>query len=466
MQYVHFPLFILLFFSAAGLSATTYYLDYTNGSNANDGLSPATAWKDLFKIRAANPAPGDIFLFKRGERWEGLQFYVTASGTAAQPIVYGAYGDPGEPPPVISCLAPVSMSDDPMKWTESSPNIWTLSVANSPGRLFLDGVEHLRASTLSDVGISDSQGAFGYWFYDAAGGLLYLYATQNPAVAYGEITGSSIFNSALVLNAHHMVFENLDLQGGAGAALSINGGSHIEVQQCRLGRFANSGIAVIDANVDGNSQASSHIVHIVVNNNVFDSNFTFFFGLGSERGCGDGIKLFYGAHDCIVSNNIFINWAHNAVELLANKAADPGVYNNRIFDNYITAPDIPYAHPFGMDGLANKCRQNEIFRNFVTDCRTASQMNGNDNWIHHNIIVGMRNSPSKEQPTAYAFILGIYGTGLVSENNRFDHNLIIDTDEAGFLIRGYGFSGQVQGHSIRNNIIYETGQAPYGNAYA
>lgn len=118
-----------------------------------------------------------------------------------------------------------------------------------------------------------------------------------------------------------------------------------------------------------------------------------------------------------------------------------------------------------MDGLPGKCQGNTFFRNYIEDCRTACQANGNNNHLHHNIIVGMRRSPSKNQPTAHAFIMGIYGSGLVSENNRFDHNLIIDTDESAFLIRGYGFPGQVQGHEIRNNIIYETGQAPYGNAY-
>ena len=49
----YFSLLLVVLLSASQLSATTYYLDYDGGSNSNDGLSPATAWKDLFKIRNA-----------------------------------------------------------------------------------------------------------------------------------------------------------------------------------------------------------------------------------------------------------------------------------------------------------------------------------------------------------------------------------------------------------------------------
>ncbi|MEO0732991.1 MAG: hypothetical protein AAFZ52_09160, partial [Bacteroidota bacterium] len=82
--------FLLLWITSLG--ATDYYLDATNGSNANDGLSPATAWKDVFKIRTVAQQGGDRFLFKRGERWDDARVYVTASGTAGDPITYGAFG--------------------------------------------------------------------------------------------------------------------------------------------------------------------------------------------------------------------------------------------------------------------------------------------------------------------------------------------------------------------------------------
>ena len=462
MKRSHYLLLFLFLFSFFPLWSTTYYLDFTNGSNANDGMSPETAWKDLFKIRAAFPAPGDTFLFKRGEIWEGLQMYIDASGTAEQPIVYGAYGEETDPLPIISNVQLLEGASEVANWTSTSPNIWSLSLPDSPGRLFLDGVEYLRASTLADLGNPDNEGAFAYWFYEDGTDELHLYASQNPASLYSEIKGNKLFISVLVFNADHLVFDHLDLRGGSGTSLDLKASSHIGISNCHLGRWSNSGLTLQDWPIDGVRVPSSHIT---VSDNTFDSDFTFFYGLGSERGCGDGVKLFYGVNNCVVANNSFRNWAHNAIELLADRADADGVYANQFYDNYITAPDIPYAHPFGADGLMDKCTQNEFYQNHVEDCRTSSQINGNNNWVHHNIIKGMRNSPSKISPTAHAFTLGIYQPNFVCQDNRFDHNLIIDTDESAFIIRGFGLQGLVQNNAIRNNIFYKTGQAPKTSSY-
>lgn len=456
-------IFIGLFlWSNQFLQATTYYIDATLGSDANNGLTESTPWKTLAKIRFSNPLPGNTYLLKRGESWLGSQWYIDFSGASGQPITFDAYGNPADPHPIVSSQASITNADNPGSWTEVSPNLWTLSASFTPGRLFLDQIEYLRASTLADVGINDSEGAFGHWFYDSSTDLIYLYAMGNPANLYTEIAGSAVFVSTSIFNASYLTFKNIDFQAGSGAALGFYGCSNIMVQDCYLGKNANSGILVINTTVSGTDAPS---FNNTFTNNIFDSNFTFYYGLGSERGCGDGIKLFYGVHDCTIKNNTFKNWAHNAVELLGTQSATTGVNNNKIYGNEISAPDIPYAHALGADGILGKCQYNEFYRNNIKDCRTSSQINGNDNWVHHNIIQHMRNSPSKNQPTAHAFVLGVYGADLVSQNNRFDHNLIIDTDEAAFLVRGYGFSNQVNGNSIRNNIIFQTGLAPYNNAY-
>lgn len=448
--------------------ATTYYLDFTTGLNTNDGLSSDSPWKDFNRIASSNPAPGDVYLFKRGEAWEGGRWYITVSGLEGQVITFGAYGDTNDPLPILSSIGTVDESELASNWTETSPNIWRLSGSTSvsPTRLFLDEVEQLRASTLADLGTADSENVMSYWFYDFVNpttAYLYIYSDQNPAIKYNSIKGSRSFYSVQIFRGNYLHFENLDIRGGGGAALGMLGATHVTVDNCRLGHSGNSGILLADTDVDGAYQACSNIN---ITNNTFDSNFTFHYGLGSERGCGDGVRMRFGVDHCIVSNNLFINWAHNALELLGDSNDGSGVNDNQIFDNEISAADIPYAHPFGLDGYDGKCQNNEIYRNHIENCRTVSQINGNDNWVHHNIIKGMRNSPSKNSPTAYGFMLAIYGTDLVCKNNRFDHNLIIDTDEAGFIVRGYGdFSNQVTGNSIRNNIIYQTGQSPYNNAY-
>lgn len=403
--------------------------------------------------------PGDTFLFKYGEQWEVRSNYINASGLLNQPIVYGAYGDPNDGLPIITNVTKISAAENAANWSEVEPNIWYLPLVEPPGRFFLDGVEQLRANADSTLGLIDNEGALGKWYYDTTGtDGLYLSESQNPATLYSEFRGCEVFYSTLIEYADYIILDHLDLRGGSGAAIAIIGGNHIEVTNCRIGHSGGTGLFATDILISGTYEPSTDLT---ISNNIFDSNFQFFYGLGSERGCGDGIRFVSGVQNCIASNNEFYNWAHNAIELQDTAARGVGVSNNKFHDNYITAPAIPYAHPFGVDGFQGQCQNNEFYRNLIKDCRTTSQVNGNNNWVHHNIIVGMKNSPSKpNEPTAFAFTLGTYGTGFVSENNRFDHNLIIDTEEAAFRVRDFGFANQVKNNLIRNNIIYDCGKQP------
>jgi hypothetical protein len=58
----------LFLFASAGWAAT-YYVDATNGLDANNGLATAAAWKTIAKVNASRFLPGDQVLFKRGEMW-------------------------------------------------------------------------------------------------------------------------------------------------------------------------------------------------------------------------------------------------------------------------------------------------------------------------------------------------------------------------------------------------------------
>ena len=462
MRLLFLPLFVL----SISLFGNTYYLDFTNGDNANNGLSSDTPWKSLFKIRQVN-SPGDVFLLKRGEVWTVPQLYLTTSGTSTQPIRFGAYGNPADPLPIITNIAEVENASDPMLWTETSPGIWTLSTPKPPGRLFIDGGELLRAPSIDKVGDTDQEGATAYWYYedieDPSPYLLHLYAPGNPALLYSTIKGGLEYYATLIDRADYLEFENIDFRGGSGASFGVIGGQHITVSYCSLGHSGVSGALAVGYNHLGVRRTCSDLSFF---NNLFDSNFTFMHGLGSERGCEDGVRLRDAASNCVISDNTFKNWAHNAIELLGDDPNAAGVNNNLIYNNSISAPDIPYAHPLGADGVYGKCQYNEFYNNIATNCRTASQINGNNNWVHHNVMRKMRQSPAKNDATAHGFIIGIYQPGLVCEDNRYDHNLIYDTDEAGFLIRNYGYPVQLTGNSIRNNVVINTGKIPYTQYYS
>ena len=76
--------------------AVVYYVDAVGGNDANDGLSPATAWKTLAKVSSVTFEPAVQILLKAGSVWnERLSLH--GSGTAGNPIVVDMY-DTGNKP--------------------------------------------------------------------------------------------------------------------------------------------------------------------------------------------------------------------------------------------------------------------------------------------------------------------------------------------------------------------------------
>lgn len=84
--------------------APGYYINSVTGNDTFNGRSPATAWKTLTKLNATDLNPGDVIHLARGSEWkdEGIfLFSRKRAGTAAQPIVFQAYGT-GERPTITS----------------------------------------------------------------------------------------------------------------------------------------------------------------------------------------------------------------------------------------------------------------------------------------------------------------------------------------------------------------------------
>src|SRR5262249_12687628 len=101
--------------------AATYYVDPA-GSNANDGLSPQTAWRTLLKVGISTFQPGDQILFKRDAVWNEW-LTPPSSGTTGNPIKFDAYGN-GKPPEFTG-LYQTKASD----WTNASGNVWQAALS-------------------------------------------------------------------------------------------------------------------------------------------------------------------------------------------------------------------------------------------------------------------------------------------------------------------------------------------------
>lgn len=100
------------------MTGTIYYISEKNGNDANDGLSPETAWKTMAPI-SATPflKKGSSFLFERGGTYRGSIALTNSK------ITIGAYGDTSLPKPLL--MQSKKNYADPALWVETQwENVW------------------------------------------------------------------------------------------------------------------------------------------------------------------------------------------------------------------------------------------------------------------------------------------------------------------------------------------------------
>lgn len=130
-------LLTILFLSSKAF-ATNYYVANA-GNDANDGLTPATAWQTIQKVNSTSFSAGDSILFNRGDSWNE-ELHITSSGTDGSPIVVGAYGTGNKP--VITGFQTVT------GFTNISGNVWRIVASNSVDSLkevLLNGTQAIKA---------------------------------------------------------------------------------------------------------------------------------------------------------------------------------------------------------------------------------------------------------------------------------------------------------------------------------
>ena len=114
--------------------ATTYYVSH-QGRDRHTGTSPQQAWRTLAKVNAMMKSfrPGDVILFRRGDRFAG-QLIVTTSGAAGQPITFGAYGTGDRP--IIDGFRRLS------QWTAVGNQLWKTTYQSPHGRAYNLVINH------------------------------------------------------------------------------------------------------------------------------------------------------------------------------------------------------------------------------------------------------------------------------------------------------------------------------------
>ena len=95
MKNILLGLFILIGFQS---QAKRFYVSYSTGSDANNGLTISTPWKNLSKVNSSMSliSAGDTVSFKCGDYFGGT-LTITKSGTSLAPIVFNSYGTGNQP---------------------------------------------------------------------------------------------------------------------------------------------------------------------------------------------------------------------------------------------------------------------------------------------------------------------------------------------------------------------------------
>lgn len=213
-----------LLWTARPAIAADFYVDATAGDDGYDGASEATAWQSLDRVNEGGFQPGDRVLFKRGEVFRG-QLRPT-SGSEAGVITYGAYGS-GAKPKLMGSFE----RNDEASWSSLGGNVWVTAgpFPASVGNIIFDdescGWLKLSSAELATPG--------DFWF-DTNDGSLRLYATANPATAWGDIE--------LAINRHvinnggvsYVVYEGLHLLNGAAHGIGGGNSHHVTVRGCDI----------------------------------------------------------------------------------------------------------------------------------------------------------------------------------------------------------------------------------------
>ena len=440
--------FILLLFVTTHLSATTFYVDATGGSDSNTGTSTSSAWRTLDKVNQQLFSAGDVILFKRGEVWKGEQLKINNySGNSSELITFGAYPETNADKPIISTI--VNHSHE---WILQSGNIWKAvnPPTYHPERLFVEGSEILRGNSISEI-----DGVNFLWLYDAdENGDLFLYSETDPSTKQISYTNGNV--ALYIENANYIKFTNINLQGGWTSIFINSNTSFIYFNEMEIGKYASNGI-------DINSENTSTPNNVYIKDNTFDAFFTLDYSMSDiyngndNRGCSDAIFI-QDAEDCEIENNYFKNWGHASINIDGNPygGSEVKVSLIKVFDNYLTSPDICYGGRMAVDD-AHDC---EVYNNQIIHTSVQTQLNGFDNHFHHNIIDGTTNPAiiSNENEISSGIDVESYSSTIV-ERNIYENNLIKNIEGVGIHINTDGYYN-IKNNTFRNNVVYNCGTVP------
>jgi parallel beta-helix repeat protein len=127
----------MLYEADAPIESSTYYVS-SSGNDASDGKTINTAWKTIDKVNASmgNIEAGETILFRKGDTFYGT-LNITKSGTAGNPITFGAYST-GEDPKITGFTTITS------GWTNEGSGVYSrdISADQQTNMVVIDGSQY------------------------------------------------------------------------------------------------------------------------------------------------------------------------------------------------------------------------------------------------------------------------------------------------------------------------------------
>ncbi|MGH2647652.1 MAG: right-handed parallel beta-helix repeat-containing protein, partial [Ginsengibacter sp.] len=176
-------MYILFLLTNVHAYAGNKYISEATGNDKNPGTK-LLPWKTIAKVSASVFKPGDSVLFNRGEVFYG-KLIINNSGTSANPIYIGAYGNGAMP--VITGFTTVT------NWEKSGNNIWesSSSVSTLP--------------TLNLVMINEKNIAGGR--FPNTGYLTFQSHNDKASITSNALSGASDWRGAdvIIRTAHYLI---------------------------------------------------------------------------------------------------------------------------------------------------------------------------------------------------------------------------------------------------------------------
>ncbi|WP_128915269.1 hypothetical protein [Granulicella sibirica] len=250
-------MFFILLHAGLAHAATTYYVDNKAGSDTNNGLTAATAFKTIAKVNTITPLlqPGDQVLLRAGERFTDDFIHcdnlvkatstttltsnpAVCSGTSGAPIVFGKYASGSDP--IIDAADPLAG----LVWRALGNGVYSTQLAVAPQKLYIDKLTEAPQliPVPNFVGNYDSRGATTYepWdsVLDPSTGLYQMNGGNTPQTAtigvlgLGGVWESPYATSAAAGGQTSQVFsptntglQNVEVIGGGSVSFSLYGGT-------------------------------------------------------------------------------------------------------------------------------------------------------------------------------------------------------------------------------------------------